>query len=87
MANIKSSRKRARQADERRVRNLGLRTSVRTAIKKVKKAVAAGDKASAAAVLTESQGIIDRCSAKGVLHRNAASRHKSRLAQAVKAMQ
>lgn len=87
MANIKSSRKRARQADEQRVRNLGLRTSVRTAIKKVKKAVAAGDKTAAAAVLTQSQGIIDRCSAKGVLHRNAAARHKSRLAHAVKAMQ
>ncbi len=86
MANIKSARKRARQAEQRRGRNLGLRTSVRTAIKNVKKAVAAGDKA-AAAVLARSQGAIDRVAAKGTLHRKAAARHKSRLAHAVKAMQ
>ena len=75
------------QAGQRRGVNFGLRTSVRTAIKNVKKAVAAGDKAAAAAVLSRSQGTIDRVTAKGVLHRNAASRHKSRLAHAVKAMQ
>ncbi len=87
MANIKSARKRARQADQRRGHNLGLRTSVRTAIKNVKKAIASGDKAAAAAVLTQSQGTIDRVTAKGILHRNAAARHKSRLAHVVKAMQ
>lgn len=87
MANIKSARKRARQAEQRRKRNFGLRTSVRTAIKAVKKAVTAGDKAAAAAVLARSQGTIDRVAAKGTLHRKAAARHKSRLAHAVKAMQ
>ncbi|MNC91685.1 30S ribosomal protein S20 [compost metagenome] len=64
-----------------------LRTEVRTAIKNVKKAIAAGNKAAAAAALEKSRGVIDRIAAKGVLHRNAAARHKSRLALAIKAMQ
>jgi small subunit ribosomal protein S20 len=84
MANIKSARKRASQAQVRRVHNMALRTSVRTAIKNVKKAVAGGDKAAAASVLRESQRVIDRVVAKGVLHRNAGDRHKSRLAHALK---
>ena len=86
MANIKSARKRARQAQVRRVHNMSLRTAVRTAIKNVKKAVAGGDKAAAANVLRESQRVIDRIVAKGVLHRNAGDRHKSRLAHALKGM-
>ena len=63
-----------------------LRTAVRTAIKNVSKAVAAGNKDGAAKVLRESQRIIDRVVAKGVLHRNAGNRHKSRLAHAVKGL-
>jgi small subunit ribosomal protein S20 len=86
MANIKSARKRARQALERRSHNIGLRTSVRTAIKKVTKAVAAGNKDAALASLRESQRVIDRVVAKGILHRNAGDRHKSRLAHALKGM-
>ena len=86
MANIKSARKRARQAVKRRVHNFSLRTAARSAIKDVKKAIAAGDKKAAAAALVKSQAVIDRVAAKGVLHRNAAARHKSRLAHAIKAM-
>jgi small subunit ribosomal protein S20 len=84
MANIKSARKRARQAQVRRVHNMSLRTAVRTAVKNVTKAVAGGDKAAAAKVLRDSQRVIDRVVAKGVLHRNAGDRHKSRLAHALK---
>ena len=84
MANIKSARKRARQAQERRVHNMSLRTAVRTAIKNVKKAIAGGDRAGAENVLRQSQRVIDRVVAKGVLHRNAGDRHKSRLAHALK---
>jgi small subunit ribosomal protein S20 len=87
MANIKSARKRARQSEKRRVHNMSLRTEVRTAIKNVKKAVAAGDKTVAAQVLQRSHSVLDRVAAKGVLHRSAANRHKSRLAAAVKAIQ
>ncbi len=86
MANIKSARKRARQSIQRRNRNMSLRTAARSAIKEVKKAIAAGDKAAAAAALEKSRPVIDRVAAKGVLHPNAASRHKKRLAHAIKAM-
>jgi small subunit ribosomal protein S20 len=86
MANIKSARKRAKQAVLLRQHNLSLRTSVRTAIKNVKKAVATGNKDAAAKVLRESQRTIDRVVAKGVMHRNAGDRHKSRLAHAIRAL-
>jgi len=86
MANIKSAQKRARQAVERRTHNMSLRTEVRTAIKNVSKAVAAGNKDNAAKVLRESQRVIDRIVAKGILHHNAGDRHKSRLAHALKGM-
>jgi small subunit ribosomal protein S20 len=86
MANIKSAQKRARQAIDRRTHNMRLRTAVRTAIKNVSKAVATGNKDSAAKTMRESQKIIDRVVAKGILHRNAGDRHKSRLAHALKGM-
>jgi small subunit ribosomal protein S20 len=59
---------------------------LRTAIKKVRKAVEAGDKSAAQTVLQSSQAIIDRVADKRIVHKNAASRNKSRLAQAVKGM-
>ena len=86
MANIASARKRARQAEKRRAHNMSMRTAVRSAIKNVKKAVAAGDKSAAERALQQSQGVIDRIAAKGVLHRNAANRNKSRLSRAIKAL-
>jgi small subunit ribosomal protein S20 len=86
MANIKSARKRARQAIGLRAHNMKLRTGVRTAIKNVAKAVATGNKDAAAKSMRESQKIIDRVVAKGVMHRNAGDRHKSRLAHALKGM-
>ena len=86
MANIKSARKRARQAQVRRVHNMSLRTEVRTAMKSVIKAVATGNKDTAAKALVASQSVIDRVVAKGVMHRNAGDRHKSRLAHALKGM-
>ncbi|MSQ50020.1 MAG: 30S ribosomal protein S20 [Betaproteobacteria bacterium] len=86
MANIKSARKRAHQAIGLRARNMSLRTTARSAIKDVKKAIAAGDKTIAAAALVKSQAVIDRVAAKGVVHRNAAARQKSRLAHAIKSM-
>jgi len=86
MANIKSARKRAHQSIGLRAHNVSLRTAVRTAIKNVDKAVAAGNKDAAAKMLRESQRVIDRVVAKGILHRNAGDRHKSRLAHALKLM-
>jgi small subunit ribosomal protein S20 len=86
MANIKSARKRAHQAIGLRAHNKKLRTEVRSAIKNVKKALAAGKKEDATKLLLQSQRVIDRIVAKGILHRNAGNRHKSRLAHALKAL-
>ena len=86
MANIKSAKKRAHQAIGLRAHNVSLRTEVRSAMKTVVKAVAAGNKDNAAKALRESQRVIDRVVAKGVMHRNAGDRHKSRLAHALKGM-
>jgi small subunit ribosomal protein S20 len=86
MANIASARKRARQAVKLNAHNSSLRSTLRTAIKAVRKAVAAGDKGAAAAVFQKSVSTIDRISDKKIVHKNTASRQKSRLAAAIKAM-
>jgi small subunit ribosomal protein S20 len=86
MANIASAKKRARQAVGRRAHNAGQRTAVRSAIKSVKKAIAAGDKKAAQAQLQASQSIIDSIADKKIIHKNTASRQKSRLSAAIKAM-
>ena len=86
MANSAQARKRARQGEKQRQHNSSLRSTLRTAIKKVRKAVDAGDKAAAQTVLRASQAVIDRIADKRIMHKNAASRNKSRLAQAVKSM-
>jgi len=86
MANTAQARKRARQAVKQRGHNAGLRSELRTAIRKVAKAVLAGDKAAAKAVFIESESIIDRIAEKNIVHKNKAARHKSRLSAAIKAM-
>jgi small subunit ribosomal protein S20 len=86
MANSAQARKRARQSEVTRKRNATMRSTLRTAVKNVKKAIIAGDKAAAAKTLQISQGIIDRVADKKIVHKNLASRTKSRLAQAIKAM-
>lgn len=86
MANIASARKRARQAVKRNLHNSSLRSRLRTAIKSVRKAVLAGDKEAAANTLRSAQSVIDRIADKKIVHKNAASRYKSRLAAAVKSM-
>ena len=86
MANSAQARKRARQSVKHRAHNASLRTAFRSAVKKVLKAVAAGDKAAAEEVYRQSVKVIDRIADKGVFHKNKAARHKSRLAAKVKAM-
>lgn len=86
MANTAQARKRARQAEKQRQHNASQRSAFRTAIKKVLKAVEAGDKAAAQSVFLESQSVIDRLADKEVFHKNKAARHKSRLVAAIKAM-
>lgn len=86
MANSAQARKRARQALKQRAHNASLRTAFRTAVKKVLKAIEAGDKAAAREVFQSSVKVIDRIADKGVFHKNKAARHKSRLSAQVKAM-
>jgi small subunit ribosomal protein S20 len=86
MANIASARKRARQAAQQNAHNSSLRSKLRTAIKSVRKAVAKGDKAVATEQFRASQKVIDTIADKRIIHKNAAARHKSRLAAALKAM-
>ena len=86
MANIKSAKKRARQSEKNRQHNASLRSMVRTYIKKVLAAVASGDKTIAEEALKTAQPVIDRMADKGLIHKNKAARHKSRLCASVKKM-
>lgn len=86
MANSAQARKRARQAVKQRAHNMSLRSTLRTAIKKVQKAILAGDKAAAQTVFSESMGTIDSIADKKIIHKNKAARHKSRLSAAIKAL-
>ncbi len=86
MANSAQARKRARQADKQRAHNASLRSTLRTAIKRVRKAIVAGDKAAAQSVFQESVVVIDRIADKKIVHKNAASRTKSRLSAQIKAL-
>lgn len=84
MANIKSARKRARQAEQRRLHNMGLRSRMRTLIKNVTKAIEKGDREAAAAAYKTAVPVIDSMTNKGIISRNKAARHKSRLNRMVK---
>jgi small subunit ribosomal protein S20 len=86
MANSAQARKRARQAESARQHNASQRSAFRTAVKKVLKAIEAGDKTAAQAVYQQSVSVIDRIADKEIFHKNKAARHKSRLSAAIKAM-
>lgn len=86
MANSPAARKRARQSENHRQHNAAQRSYVRTMIKKVVTAVKAGDKAAAEAAYKDVVPAIDRSVSKGIMHRNKAARHKSRLGQHVRAI-
>ena len=86
MANIKSAKKRARQSEKRRRHNAGLRSMVRTYIKKVILAIESGNKETAQKAYLEAVPVIDRMVTKGIIHKNKAARHKSRLSDHIKAL-
>ena len=86
MANTAGSRKRARQSEQRRQHNASQRSELRTAIKAIDKAIAGGDKAAAMQVYQASVSVMDRIADKKIIHKNKASRHKSRLAAKIKGM-
>ena len=83
MANIKSAKKRILVNETKAARNKSIRSKVKTAMKKVDAAVAAGDKAAAQAALLAATSEIDKAASKGVYHKNNASRKAARLSKAV----
>ncbi|HJQ63878.1 MAG TPA: 30S ribosomal protein S20 [Burkholderiales bacterium] len=86
MANIASARKRARQSEKQRQHNASLRSEFRSAVKSVRKAIEAGDKAAANGVFQRAASVIDSIADKNIIHKNKAARHKSRLAAAISSM-
>ncbi len=86
MANTAQAKKRARQAEKHREQNTAQRSHMRTFVKKVVKAIAAGDKAQAEVAYKEAMPIVDKMVGKGLIHKNKAARHKSRLNARIRAL-
>ena len=87
MANIKSAKKRILVNRKKAAKNQSIRSAVKTSIKHVEAAVAAGDKEAAMQALSKATSTIDRAQTKGVYHKNNASRKVSRISKAVNALQ
>ncbi|HKP47366.1 MAG TPA: 30S ribosomal protein S20 [Pyrinomonadaceae bacterium] len=86
MPNHKSAEKRMRQNERRRKINRGNRSRVRTSLKSLRSALGSGDSKQASEMLPETISTIDKAVQKGVLHKNAAARYKSRLTARVNAV-
>lgn len=86
MANSPQARKRARQSEKRRIQNASQRSMVRTYMKRVDAAIAEKDAESATTALNEAIPLIDKMVNKGIMHKNKAARHKSRLNKKIKAL-
>jgi len=86
LANSASAKKRARQANISRSRNMGARAMMRTYIKKVYYAIEAGDKGAAETAYKDAVPVIDRTASKGLIHANKAARHKSRMNNNIRSM-
>ncbi len=87
MANIKSAQKRARQSVKDRAHNMAMRSRMRTYLKKVIAAIESGDRAAAEASYREAMPVLDSMVTKGIVHKNKAARHKSRLNSRIKSLQ
>jgi len=86
MANTKQAKKRARQADAHRNRNGAQRSMLRSAIKRVVRAIDAKDKPGAEAAYKAAVPVIDSMTRKGHIHKNKAARHKSRLNESIRGL-
>jgi small subunit ribosomal protein S20 len=85
MANIKSSKKDLKRNAKKRVVNNAVKTSLKTYVKKARVAIAGGESEAATAALTKAMSSLDKASQRGILHKNAAARRKSRIAKAAAA--
>ena len=86
MANTAQAKKRARQNDSQRLHNASLKSTLRTALKKITKAILSGDKKIAKKLFDENMPVIDKIADKKIIHKNKAARHKSRLNSALKSI-
>lgn len=86
MANSAQARKRALQAEKRRQHNAGRRSQMRTELKKIDAAIQAGDKAAAESAYKTATPLLDSYANKGLIHKNKAARHKSRLNARIRAL-
>ena len=87
MANTTSAKKAARQTVKRTERNKSRRTQLRSSVRKVEEAIAAGDKAAAQAALKDAEPVLARTAQRGIVHRKTASRKVSRLAKRIRALE
>ncbi len=83
MPNTESAKKRVRQTEVRTLANKTKRSNMRTAVRKVREAVEAGDKAQAQALLTDAYQAIDKCAKANIIHDNNAANQKSNLTKLV----
>ena len=83
MANIKSQIKRNRTNEKARLRNKAVKSSLKTAVRKVREAVAAGDAAKATELVRDASKKLDKAASKGVIHANQAANRKSAIAKQV----
>lgn len=86
MPNIKSAIKRVKTSEARNAQNTTVKSSMRTAVKKAEAAVATSDSAVAKEAFVEAARKLDKASAKGLVHKNAVARKKSRLAKKINAL-
>ncbi len=86
MANTAQARKRAKQAEKHRVHNASLRSMMRTYLKKTSAAITTGEKEAANSAFIKMASAVDKMANKGLIHKNKAARHKSRMAAKVKAL-
>ena len=86
MANTRSAAKRMRQSEKRRLRNAGIRSGVRTAVKSVRSAIESGSVDEARVQWSRTIKVLDKAATKGVVHKNAVARRKSRLTRQLNAL-
>lgn len=86
MANIKSQIKRIRTNEKARLRNKAVKSELKTQVRHVREAIAAGDKETATAALATASKQLDKAASKGVIHLNQAANRKSALAKQVAAL-
>jgi small subunit ribosomal protein S20 len=87
LANIKSAQKRARQGVKHRAHNMAMRSKMRTYLRKVVTAIESGDRAAAEASFKAAVPVLDSMVNKGIVHKNKAARHKSRLNARIRSLQ